>query len=169
MSKINELAWKEYEKNGIDSLSNPVLTLMSEIELDKIVLNEYEKTGKLPEFNGNKTGKIVRPWFNYTFGGNRIFQFNNGVKITTILTRSMRTYTNTDDSTWNIPFLQICTIELTNGVKITAPKNTKVSEDNKGKFIITVGDENATVIQSDGTSTTVKKGTKLDKEGNIID
>jgi len=164
---ITEFAVKEYEKNGLDNMSNPVLTYMNENELDKMVLNEYEKTGNLPEFNGNKIGTVIRPWVSYTFGSDRIFKFNSGAKIT--IPKDNIAYPQyKGDGSGSITFSSQIIIELPNGTVIYAQKETEVKEDKNSKFIIIIGDGDATIIKIDNTETTVPEGTILDSNGNII-
>jgi hypothetical protein len=60
-------------------------------------------------------------------------------------------------------------IVLSNGVIINAPKNTTVSvEYEDGESTITIGDDNATITQANGTEITVPQGTVIDNKGNVI-
>lgn len=61
-----------------------------------------------------------------------------------------------------------CTIRLTNGVVINAPINTRVEIESGKLTIITIGDSDAIITQSDKTEFTISKGTILDSEGNVI-
>lgn len=106
-----------------------------------------------------------RPYNGSDVGGDRIFELRDGTKIT-MIADYVTSGGYGDDYNYIIFNNQACTIELVNGIIIDAPINTRV--DMQDSLKITIGDDNAAMIQPDGTATAISAGTVLDGEGNII-
>ncbi|MCL2773958.1 MAG: hypothetical protein FWD71_11475 [Oscillospiraceae bacterium] len=115
----------------------------------------------------------TQPWkkssYNYNNSIMELITLKNGTEITT---GSLFDYYNQQSTGGSFRMATTSTLKLPNGITINAPKETIIQvtivKGGDHKLQITIGDGDATIIQSDGTSSTVPSGTVLDSEGNVV-
>jgi len=194
MSKdlLDEIVREEYAKNGFTNIMNDptgaILYNMNKSTLNELIKEDYDKNG-FKNFNmqlyyymsdslkaelGIDDAYAALNFVNYDAGwfktysdlknNTAIFKFENGIKVT-MFGKSINNGGN--DASLYIKFLSNCEIELTNGITVEAPSNTAIRKGNN-IYTITIGDGDATITQSDGTSSTVPSGAVLDSDGNIV-
>ena len=105
---------------------------------------------------------------NRQFEGDYTFKLEDGTKVTVPFADVMEIINHTDNK-YTLILNSPGMIEFTNGVKVNVPVNTEVVIWNN-VFTATIDPLNngeATIIQPNGTTSTVPAGTILDSEGNI--
>jgi len=167
----NNICTSVSETTGFDNDTNKYLFDEEDFVITKELIKAMqEMQSKIEKKMQSQIGNA--PWKQSTFDDYMIFEFAQGVKVTTPvvvetpIVRVMQLYDDSDNGVLAFNKHK-CTIEFSTGLKVEIDSPVSTSVCIGGGILCIVIDGEAKVTRPDGTSFTIPGGTVFDKKGNV--